>query len=419
MSFSEWKKYTVQELVDQKMLDKPLDGNHGGMHPKTSDYVSSGIPFIMANDLKNGKVDYSCCNFITEKQAKTLKKGFAKPGDVLLTHKATMGRTAIVDNSYPYIVLTPQVTYYRVLKGIDNKYLKYYFDSKDFQDLLLNWSGSGSTRAYLGITAQLKLPVILPPLAEQKAIAATLSALDDMIELNNQINKTLEQMAQAIFESWFVDFEPFKDGEFEDSELGLIPKGWKVGSFGDIAYISTEAVNPQNYPETVFEHFSIPLFDEGKFSAFEKGELIKSNKYIIDSSCMLFSKLNPQFKRVFRPFCKTSKAICSTEFMVYKAIKPVYNSYIYSLLCSDNFYQFVLQNVTGTTNSRQRAIPKNTLNFKIVIPDDVALVNYAHIVNGVFDIMQRIPEDNKLLASIRDVLLPKLMSGEIRVPIGN
>ena len=70
---------------------------------------------------------YKCCNFITEKKAKTLKKGFAKPGDVLLTHKATMGRTAIVDESYPYIVLTPQVTYYRVLKGIDNKYLKYYF----------------------------------------------------------------------------------------------------------------------------------------------------------------------------------------------------------------------------------------------------------------------------------------------------
>jgi type I restriction enzyme S subunit len=259
--------------------------------------------------------------------------------------------------------------------------------------------------------------IMLPPLHEQKAIAATLSALDDMIELNNQINKTLEEMAQAIFKSWFVDFEPFKDGEFEESELGLIPKGWRVGVLEDIAFINTETINPQNYPETFFEHFSIPLFDEGKFSAFEKGEVIKSNKYVIDSSCMLFSKLNPQFKRVFRPFCKTSKAICSTEFMVYKAKKPIYNNYIYSTLCSGSFHQFVMQNVTGTTNSRQRAIPKNTLNFKMLIPDENALSSYNQIISGIFNIMQRIPEDNKLLSSIRDTILPKLMSGEIRVPV--
>ena len=252
---------------------------------------------------------------------------------------------------------------------------------------------------------------------EQHSIAVTLSVLDDMIELNNQINKTLEEMAQAIFKSWFVDFEPFKDEEFEESELGLIPKGWRVGVLEDIAFINTETINPQNYPETFFEHFSIPLFDEGKFSAFEKGEVIKSNKYVIDSSCMLFSKLNPQFKRVFRPFCKTSKAICSTEFMVYKAKKPIYNNYIYSTLCSGSFHQFVMQNVTGTTNSRQRAIPKNTLNFKMLIPDENALSSYNQIISGIFYIMQRIPEDNKLLSSIRDTILPKLMSGEIRVPV--
>ncbi len=188
---SEWKEYTVQELIDLDMLDEPLDGNHGSIHPKASDYVDEGVPFIMANNLINGVVDLDGCVFISEEQAKTLRKGFAKPGDVLLTHKATIGRTAIVPDRYETIILTPQVTYYRVKRGIDNRYLKYYFDSPDFQTTLNNWAGSGSTRAYLGITAQHKLPVILPPYSEQQKIADILEVLDRKIQLNTEINKNL------------------------------------------------------------------------------------------------------------------------------------------------------------------------------------------------------------------------------------
>lgn len=188
---SEWKEYTVQELIDLDMLDEPLDGNHGSIHPKASDYVDEGVPFIMANNLINGVVDLDGCVFISEEQAKTLRKGFAKPGDVLLTHKATIGRTAIVPDRYGTIILTPQVTYYRVKRGIDNRYLKYYFDSPDFQTTLNNWAGSGSTRAYLGITAQHKLPVILPPYSEQQKIADILEVLDRKIQLNTEINKNL------------------------------------------------------------------------------------------------------------------------------------------------------------------------------------------------------------------------------------
>lgn len=188
---SEWKIYTVEELIQEGMIYPPLDGNHGELHPKASDYVSSGIPFIMANDLKNGTIDYSHCAYITKEKASTLKKGFAHPGDVLLTHKATIGRTAIVPDNYPITILTPQVTYYRVRKGIDNQYLKYYFDSFVFQSILKNWAGSGSTRSYIGITAQHKLPIIIPPLVVQRKIASIEQAFDRKIESNNQINKNL------------------------------------------------------------------------------------------------------------------------------------------------------------------------------------------------------------------------------------
>lgn len=201
---SEWTTYTVQELIDKEMLEPPMDGNHGEIHPKTTDYVKSGVPFIMANNLINGKVDYSNCAFITNKQASTLKKGFAHPGDVLLTHKATIGRTALVGTEYDTIILTPQVTYYRVKRGISNLYLKYYFDSNEFQQTLANWAGSGSTRAYLGITAQRKLPVVLPPLEIQTKIAEFGRILDDKIELNNKVNENLEQQAQAYFDELFI-----------------------------------------------------------------------------------------------------------------------------------------------------------------------------------------------------------------------
>ena len=97
------------------ILEKPLDGNHGNIHPKSSDFVSYGIPFVMANNIKNGHVDLSNCSFLRKEQADSLQKGFSLSGDVLLTHKATIGNTAVVgDIPCEYIMLTPQVTYYRI-----------------------------------------------------------------------------------------------------------------------------------------------------------------------------------------------------------------------------------------------------------------------------------------------------------------
>ena len=410
MSVSEWEKAKVGGICIKIGSGATPTGG-------ANSYKASGISLIRSQNVLDYQFSFDGLAFIDDEQADKLKGVTVEDGDILLNITGdSVARSCIVPKEVLPARVNQHVSIVRVDKSkVFNKYVFYYI--QNMKPLLLSLAGNGGTRNALTKAMIEQLDISLPSLPEQKAIAATLSALDDMIELNNKVNKTLEEMAQAIFKSWFVDFEPFKDGEFEESELGLIPKGWRVGVLEDIAFINTETINPQNYPETFFEHFSIPLFDEGKFSAFEKGEVIKSNKYVIDSSCMLFSKLNPQFKRVFRPFCKTSKAICSTEFMVYKAKKPIYNNYIYSTLCSGSFHQFVMQNVTGTTNSRQRAIPKNTLNFKMLIPDENALSSYNQIISGIFNIMQRIPEDNKLLSSIRDTILPKLMSGEIRVPV--
>jgi len=161
----------------------------------------------------------------------------------------------------------------------DNGFLYWYLTQNHIVDLL-HTIGEHSTSAYPSIKPSdiEGLDIMLPPLPEQKAIAATLSAIDDMIELNNQINKTLEEMAQAIFKSWFVNFEPFKDGEFEESELGLIPKGWRVGTVGDLCTDIFSGGTPLT---------SNPKFWNGKHPWLASGEtrtsiIVKTEKSITD-----------------------------------------------------------------------------------------------------------------------------------------
>lgn len=183
-----WEIAPVEKWVKDKFIERPMDGNHGDKHPKASDYVSSGVPFIMANNLTDGKIDYYSCNYITEKQANSLDKGFSKAGDVLITHKGTIGRTAIVDDEFDFIMLTPQVTYYRIIKGLNNKYLKAYFDSDYFQTEIFKIAGSGTTRAYIGITAQNKLPIIVPPMELQ----------NQFVDFIQQVDKSKLELQQTI-----------------------------------------------------------------------------------------------------------------------------------------------------------------------------------------------------------------------------
>ena len=175
-----WVAKSVGELVAEGALVKPFDGNHGEIHPRKADYTQSGVPFIMACDLKNGTVDTQQCTFISRKLSDSLRVGFAKDGDVLISHKGTIGRSAIVSTDDEYIMLTPQVTSYRVkdVGKLFNRFIRYYFMSPVFQREMIAGAADGSTRAYIGITKQLTLRFRFPPLAEQKRIAAELDILD-------------------------------------------------------------------------------------------------------------------------------------------------------------------------------------------------------------------------------------------------
>ena len=174
-----WTHSSVKSLVADEVLDKPLDGNHGEIHPKKSDFVNSGVPFLMAKDLGCGSVNQTSCYFISKKQASELRKGFAKDGDILLSHKGTVGRCAVLKTNNPFVVLTPQLTYYRIRKKskLFNRFLYYYFKSPRFLSTLNHIAGAGSTRAYIGITRQLDLPISFPTLENQKLLAGKFDEL--------------------------------------------------------------------------------------------------------------------------------------------------------------------------------------------------------------------------------------------------
>ena len=180
----DWDVLSIEELITKGFIEKPLDGNHGNIHPKSGDFVDNGIPFVMANNVYSGFVDLNSCHFIRKEQADSLQKGFSITGDVLLTHKGTVGNVAIVGKiDTEYIMLTPQVTYYRVKNSnaICNTYIKQYFLSNTFQEIIKKISGGG-TRAYIGITSQRQLPFVLPSIKEQNTISTVLSDTDALIE---------------------------------------------------------------------------------------------------------------------------------------------------------------------------------------------------------------------------------------------
>ncbi len=174
----EWELIKIQKLLDLGILDSIQDGNHGEKHPKSSDYCDEGIPFIMANDLINGDIDFAKCKKIPKSIADNLRIGFSRENDILLTHKATIGKVAIVPNIKDYVMLTPQVTYYRIKKqeNLIPSFLKYYFESSKFQKELEVMSKQ-STRSYIGITNQKKLSILLPSIEEQTSIVEILDTI--------------------------------------------------------------------------------------------------------------------------------------------------------------------------------------------------------------------------------------------------
>lgn len=220
------------------------------------------------------------------------------------------------------------------------------------------------------------------------------------------VNKNLEQQTQELFKAWFVTFETFG---------GKMPSSWSVAKLGDIATIKTNSFSPVKNPTVMLEHYSIPAFDEQKYPVFELASNVKSNKYILTDNSVMISKLNPNTKRVWRPMCISEFAVSSTEFIIFEANDPTYKDYVFSVIDSPVFSDWMCAHTTGSTNSRQRTTPSTTLEFQIALPTQEVVSDFCKIVTPMYDMIAQNTCENRKLAAFRDTLLPQLMSGELDV----
>jgi type I restriction enzyme S subunit len=281
-------------------------------------------------------------------------------------------------------------------KITDDMFVYYLAISPDFRNKAIQSMTGTSGRQRVQQDVLQSHKIMLPPLHEQKAIAATLSALDDMIELNNQINKTLEEMAQAIFKSWFVDFEPFKDGEFEESELGLIPKGWKVGTFGEVAEI-TSGKRPVSKQDKETPDFYVPLVGASCIMGYV-------NETLYNEPIIVIGRVGTHgIVQRFNTQCWPSDN---------------------TLVIKSNHYEFAYQILKGidyrafNRGSTQPLITQTDIkNYKIVIPDSYYLSRFEDTVKTLYKQYTVNNSESRLLERIRDMILPKLINGEIRVPV--
>ena len=250
------------------------------------------------------------------------------------------------------------------------------------------------------------LEIEIPDLATQKKIAGVLGSLDRKITQNTEVNDNLTQQARSLYQAWFVDYEPFG---------GSAPSDWSNVSLGQVAIMKTDSWSPVKNPDDVVEHYSIPAYDERHYPVFESATDIKSNKYILTPDSVMISKLNPETKRIWRPMCLSANPVCSTEFIVYEARKIDQKDFIYSILDSVPFFNYLCAHTTGSTNSRQRATPKATLDFSFQLPPDNVIKDFCQLVTPMYNLIASNIVENQSLAQTRDSLLPRLMSGELDV----
>ena len=412
MSFSEFNTAVLGDLVTIK----------GGKRlPKGASLISekNSHPYIKVKDMNGGKkVRLSkTFEYVDDVTQKSIKNYIVNKNDIIISIVGTIGLVSVIDDSLDNANLTENCVKLINLTNVDKDYL-YYFLTSDTGQNEMRKGTVGSTQPKLPIYNIKKIELPLPQLDIQKTIAHILSTLDDKIEVNNQINKTLENMAQAIFKQWFVDFEfpnengePYKSsgGEMVESELGTIPKGWEVVQFRDI-FRFVKGKKPKTIAECEFKdsekYLTIDVLNRNSVLFCSKEKVIEANSedvlMVMDgasSGAVYFGQKGVVASTLAKLELISQKV--SNQFLFY-AIKYFENDI-----------------KTHTTGS---AIPHTdkeyTYRLMIALPNDISLqTKIDDLLCDISDTFIAREQENAVLKATRDTLLPKLMSGEIRVPL--
>lgn len=428
MSFSEWREIKLGDLVEVSSSKRIY----------AKEYVDSGIPFYRSKEIieKSKGNDVSTELYISKERFNELKNKFGAPslGDILLTSVGTLGVPYIVRKEEFYFK-DGNLTWIKNFKdNCHNKFIFYWLLSPDgvYQ---INTRCIGSTQKALTIDTLKKFELKIPPFEEQKAIAHILSTLDDKIEVNNQIGKTLENMAQAIFKQWFVDFEfpnedgePYKSsgGEMVESELGMIPKGWEVKELVDVLETLEAGNRPkggagnltEGIPSIGAENIiGLGKYDYSKEKYVTEEYFAKMNKGKVNPGDVLLYKDGAQLgrKTMFMNGFPHKKCCINSHVFILRTNDMLTQSYLYFWLDQD----WVTQSIINlNANSAQPGINQSKLKtLKILTPKFNYVEMFDVIIKSLLNKLFENCIENNALHKTRDALLPKLMSGEIRVPL--
>jgi type I restriction enzyme S subunit len=420
---SEWKRVTVSEVCE--LIVDCVN--------KTAPVVEEPTPYKMlrTTNIKGGRIDREECRRVSKDTfVKWTRRADVRRGDVILTREAPLGEVGYVDFA-DTVFLGQRLMQYRANPALlEPRFLLYSFLSKDLQNQFGAHEGSGSTVSHIRVGDCSKFELSLPPLSTQRAIASVLGALDDKIEVNRRMNATLEAMARALFQSWFVDFDPVRaklDGrhpegmdaetaalfpaEFEEGALGPIPKGWCAGGIADIAANPRRSIQPSqiasNTPYIALEHMPRRCIALGDW---DESADVASGKSAFKRGEILFGKLRPYFHKVgVAPF----DGVCSTDILVVAPKSPEWFGFLLGHLSSDELIQFTDLASTGTKMPRTNW--SDISSFKVALPPKPIAATFKRSIQLMLDRIHANLHESRTLAPLRDTVLPKLLSGELRV----
>ena len=385
----EWKEVRLGEVCE-------IYGRIGFRGYTTNDLVDTpkeGAISLSPKNIINGELNLDKCTYIKWDKYYESPEIMINPNEIIITKTgSSVGRTTFVRRVVHPMTLNPQLV---VLKNISEnaEFLSYYIKSALFQSVLKSIV-VGSAIPTLSQKNLANLIINVPKeVAYQHRIASILSSLDRKIELNNKINADLEEMAQAIFKNWFVDFEPFKDGKFVDSELGMIPEGWKVGCLGDLITIKYGKDHKK------LDDGTFPVYGSGGFMRFV-------NSWLYDGESVLIPR-----KGTLDNIMYVCEKFWTVDTMFFSVPKMDYvMKYVYNYIKRFDFSKM----------NEGTSVPSNTaarLNkMQILIPTHEVLEMYDETLCPIYNKRKMNDKESRTLSLLRDTLLPRLMSGELEVP---
>ena len=399
------------------------DGPHA-----TPTKISEGPIYLGIDAItEQGWLNPSGYNHLSEEDyVKWTKRVTPQENDIVFSYEATLGRYAMIPKGF-YGCLGRRLAIVRAKdERVNPRWLYYYFLSPEWSAYIANRTIRGSTVNRISVEDFPKYEIPLPNREQQDAAVEVLSSIDKSIANNSEILETLEEVGKMMYKQCFIQYEfPNADGKPYCSSGGdmiwceelkkEIPCGWSIGQVAQLMTISTTSFDPKKHEDEVLEHYSIPAYDDGFYPVYEKGKTIESSKYVVYPDAILTSKLNPHFKRLWDPYIETDRAICSTEFIVYRPVSIEQRPFCYAVLNSDEFYSHMASKAISSTGSRKRIQPEVSASFKLAIPSSDVIERFCEIYSPILERQKKLRLQNHYLLELRAWLLPLLMNGQATI----